>query len=260
MEIANDNLSKLSKSSGGAELLGTRHVVVLALIAVFHALLLCWAMAAPGTLPLAGAASVRMLPYLTIALAASLAALTAPVLMDADSAPGLNLGRALFAALWQGGAFGFFLMLDARLTSLNTGGMLRAAVWLSLVALCCLLLANVLRRAYMGLVFFWICALPVGIYLLAELFMISPAGSSGWTQASGPQAQAIRAFVSQMLSLSPATGAAGALSGVLPDGSPYAAGWPMAVLAVIDVVLGGFVLKVKTREAAQVPELSVERA
>src|SRR3954470_7159645 len=94
MEIANDNLSKMSVSEPAAlsqnaseAFLTSRLAIGLAIIAASHALLLGWALAAPGTLPLAGVASIRILPYLSCALATALAALYAPLLF-----PPLNRG------------------------------------------------------------------------------------------------------------------------------------------------------------------------
>lgn len=224
----------------------------LAFAAACHALLIGWALAAPGSLPLAGMASVRVLPYLVCALASVLAVLSAPLLLGEENAarPGLLLGRAAFAAIWQGGAMGFFLMIAARLTPLNSGGIARASLWLSAVAFTCLLLASVARRAYAGLSFFWLFALPVCAYWFAEIFLMSPAGSSGWQQASGPQAQAARACVRALLSMSPATGAAGALTGVLADGSDYGI-WPLTALAAIDLIMAWRILR-----SVEVSELS----
>ena len=211
----------------------------MALIAAAHALLLGWALAAPGTLPMAGMTPVRVVPYLMCALASAIAALAAPLLLGEDNAvPGaVRLGRAAFAALWQGAVAGFFLMIAARLTPLSPAGIARAAGWLAVVAFTCLLLAGLARRAYAGLSFFWLFAMPVCGYLWAEIFLITPVGNSGWTQSTGPQASAMRAFVHGVLSISPATGATGALTGVLFDGSEYALGWPLASLALVSVIL-----------------------
>ena len=157
--------------------------------------------------------------------------------MGSPRISGVCARRAAFAALWQGAVAGFFLMVAARLTPLNPGGILRAAVWLGAVAFTCMLLAGLARRAFTGLGFFWLFALPVCGYLLAEIFLMSPAGSSGWQQATGPQATAMRSFVHAILGFSPATGAAAALTGIHLDGGEYALGWPLSILAGIDLLL-----------------------
>lgn len=222
-------------------LLPPRLAAGLALITIVHVLLLGWSLAPAGSVPFAGLVQMRTLPYLMCAWAAALIVLSAPLLLpeneDAETPVNLHLGRALFAALWQGAVSGFFLMIAARLTPLNPAGILLASAWLSAVAFTCLLITAVSCRAYAGLSFFWLFALPVCGYLLAELFLMSPAGNSGWQQSSGPQAQAIRGFLHALLSFSPATGAAAALTGSHLDGSVYSGTGSWIALGVINAIL-----------------------
>jgi hypothetical protein len=74
-----------------------------------------------------------------------------------------------------------------------------------------------------GLVFLWAVAVPVGCYLVAEVFVSTPAGAVGWRLAAGPGVEALRAVVDWLLRLSPGTAAVGTLSGVLPGGG--SCGW-----------------------------------
>ncbi|HEY3322752.1 MAG TPA: hypothetical protein VGP72_20010 [Planctomycetota bacterium] len=229
-------------------LLSARLTICLAIIAILHALLICWVLATSGSIvPLAGLASPAALSFLACALASILALLMPPFMFPVEGPASESsltlLQRSIFSSLWQGAVFAFFLLLASRLTPLNSAGILCAAAWIALVALCGNLLTLLWRKAFAGLAFFWLFALPVCCYMLTEVFLMTPSGSSGWQQARGPAAEALRLLVHGSLSLSPASSAAGALTGLLPDGSPYAATMPLTVLAFIDAALAALLLR-----------------
>jgi hypothetical protein len=109
------------------------------------------------------------------------------------------------------------------MTPLGGPGILRSLLVVTATLTAAVLLAARFPRAYAGLIFLWAVALPVGCFLLVEVFLSTPAGAVGWRQARGSTAAGLREAVAWLLSLSPGTAAIGTLRGELADGG--AAGW-----------------------------------
>ena len=236
-----------------ARLINRRMLAGLGAVAAAQALLICLA-ALPG-LGCTEVLTPQVLPAALVGLALGLGLLLAPFWTEerASGSPadeelegggrrreGTDLARsarstsfmppcaarlapAVFVAVWQAAALGYFLLVASRLAPLEAAGAVRsllavgAALWLAAA------LARRFPRAYTGVVFLWAVAVPVGCYLVAEVFVSTPAGAVGWRQAAGPGAEALRAVVDWLLSLSPGTAAVGTLSGVLPGGG--SCGW-----------------------------------
>jgi hypothetical protein len=220
-----------------ARLLPLRVAVILALTVVVEALAACWVLGTGLSLPLAGAMPIALLPQLLAGVALALALFTAPFLA-ASSAPSpcplpqgeggtTAVARAAFAALWQAGALGFLLLVATRLAPLTDRAIVLACAWLALCALAALLLAQVAPRCYAGIVFIWVIAVPVCLYLTIEVALSTPSGPS----------PALRALADWLLGISPGTAFPGILTGRLPGGSPFVATVPFAVMAVANVVL-----------------------
>lgn len=203
-------------------------------IAGLYAIAIGWSVStAAGMWPLGGAFSVRLIPQLICALAAAIAVLSPPVLMEpvsTETNPKVCLARMLFSALWQGAVAALFLTLAARLTPLSPSAILRASTWLALCALMAQWVALIFPKPYAAFSFAWLFAMPTLCYFLADIFLMSPAGGNGWAGSSGVHAEFLRAVVRECLHYSPATGAAGNLSGYLADGSPCEGWIPFGVL------------------------------
>ncbi|MGD0089556.1 MAG: hypothetical protein ABSE73_06510 [Planctomycetota bacterium] len=233
-----------------------RMAVLLAATALLEAGAACWALGAGGlNLPFSGAIPVELLPQLLGGLALALAVFCAPLFFSilplrageggGPSAPSpyplpqgergtsALLGPAFFASVWQAGSLGFALLVLGRLTPLAPAGILQTCVWLALCALAGVFLAQLCPRAFAGIMFTWIIALPVSGYFLAEAFLSSPGGAGGWTSASG----GLRGLLHWLLSLSPGTALSGALTGLLPDGSVWAWKAPFLLLCILNGVL-----------------------
>ncbi|MCY3024037.1 MAG: hypothetical protein NTW87_34085 [Planctomycetota bacterium] len=240
--------------AGAVRLLPLRMTCVLAATALVQASVATWALG-PGLLklPLAGVVSAGTVPLLLGGVAMVLAVFTAPLLLGASD-PGWDtarwtLARASVAAAWQAAVLGFMLLAVSRLTPVDSRGILLACTWLGLCALMSILLARLAPWAFAGVMFFWACAVPVCCYMVAELFLAGPGGNVGWSQATGPHVQGLRATVHWGLGLSPGTSLAGALTGVLPDGTEYAAGVPFMLMCMIGGLLGWGVVRRCSREA-----------
>jgi hypothetical protein len=224
--------------------------VLLAATVVIEAALLAWALgAARLKLPLGAVIPVPLLPRMLCGVALALAVFSAPLLWHGHpahehgrGARAMLLVRAAYAAAWQALVLGFLLLVLARLAPLAAGSILQASVWLGLCAFAVILLALLVPRAYAGLVFIWIVAVPVCVYMVAEVFIVSHGGV-GWSDATGPQADTLRAATHWLLSLSPGTALDGALTGILADGTDFAWVLPFVHMCILDVVLAWFVAR-----------------
>ena len=200
-----------------------------------------WALAsADSVLPLPGVVSGGSLPLWVAEVALIVTIFIAPLMFELDfeiKHTRWLLGRALFAALWQGITLSFFLMVASRVTPIESSRILLSATYLSFAALCLFLTAAALRRYFSAISFIWCVALPVATYFLVELFIFSPGGNKGWSHSTGAPADALRAATHWILSLSPPTALMGALQGALPDGSDFSATVPLIVLGLISAGL-----------------------
>ncbi len=204
--------------------LPARLALILAAIALCEGLTACWITGALGSwLPLSGMIPLSSLPHILCGLTIALAALATPFLVgNSSDRPRLTLFQALFAALWQSGMFCFFLMVCGRLSPLQPGGIALAAMWAAAFAFCCLMLCELAPRAYSGVMFFWVIAMPMVGYFTADVFA-DKASSNGWQPYEANSS--VYAFVHALLNFSPGTATAAALDGALPDGNS-AAPWP----------------------------------
>jgi hypothetical protein len=211
-------------------LLTRRAILGLGLVSVAEALLVCLAVW-PG-MPWAELLDAEALPAALVGLALGLGLLLAPAWAEDPRArppsagqlpPGEVLCRAAFLAGWQAATLGYFLLVAGRMTPLGGPGIFRSLLVVAATLSVAVLLAARIPRAYAGLIFLWAVALPVGCFLLVEVFLSTPAGAVGWRQAAGPTAASLRETVAWLLSLSPGTAAIGTLRGELADGG--AAGW-----------------------------------
>ena len=232
--------------------------VILGLAAVALGLAASWIAGALGTwLPFSGAIPLTSLPHVLCGLAVALAALLAPLVTD-KNAPRLSLTQLAFSAIFQGAMFQFFLMVTARLVPLDPAGIALSALGLSLFALCCLLISEVVPRAYTGLVFFWVVALPMICYLTADIYLAGPGSTKGWQ--GGESSGLIYVVTHTLLMLSPGTAIAAMLDGALPDGSYALPGVAFGLLLVVTAALVFVRLKLATREAKTPAVVSFEVA
>jgi hypothetical protein len=208
---------------------------------LFLGALSAWALAVPGSwLPLTGVISASALPLWVVETSLLVTIFIAPLIFEIEPDSRQTrwlLGRALFAAVWQGITLSFFLMVASRVTPVESSRILLASTYLAFVALALFLLAAAMRKFFSALSFAWCVALPVGTYFLVELFLFSPGGSKGWAQSTGAAADALRTATHWILSLSPPTGLMGALNGILPGGSDFSATIPLIVLGTVSICL-----------------------
>jgi hypothetical protein len=238
--------------------LPARLALILAAIALCQGLTACWITGALGSwLPLSGAIPLPSLPHILCGMAVALSALAAPFLAGAraDAESGeplprseLTLIQAAFAALWQGGMFCYFLMVCGRLVPLEPGGIALASVWVAVAAFCCLLLTQALPRAYAGIVFFWIVAVPMTGYITADVFLFGPGSGGGWQPIENNRA--IYTFVHALLNISPATATAAALDGALPDGALAAPLYGLAGVLIVSAALAVLIWKRNRRPSS----------
>jgi len=205
--------------------------LALGAVAALEGFVACWVVGAfRSWAPYSGAVPLESLPHVLCGLAVVLAALIAPLIVRPDQKGRSAIVLSLFAALWQGAVFGYFMMVAARLVPIEPSGIFLASVWIALFAFCCLSLAQTLPSAYAGIAFIWVVAVPVAGYMLVEIYLTSPAGSKGWQPES---TSAIYSFVHALLNISPGTAVAGVLDGYLPDGVPAAPAIPLAILGIV---------------------------
>jgi hypothetical protein len=176
--------------------------------------------------------TIEALPARLAAAALSLALLLAPAWSfdprTHGESPWLRSGRYAFLSLWQAAALGFFLLISARVTVLSSGAILRAVLILGASAWLVLAASRCWPRAYLGLALLWTVALPMGAFIVAEVFISTPDGSMGWARSKGPGVEAFRNTVEWVLRFSPGTAIVGALQGHLPGDAPC--GWREAGL------------------------------
>jgi hypothetical protein len=235
-------------SAPALQLFTPRLALSMGAIVVLQSALLMFVIANPK-FPFPGASAIEQLPAAICAISLVFALFWAPFLMKGTISFGQMISSAIFASLWLAVVLAFFLMISARLTPVDGMGIFLACAWMFLFAMSAVLLAQCARRAYAGVIFFWVFALPVCAYLLAEIFLISPAGNMGWTQAESSKAYAMRACVHWMLNLSPGTAIAGMLNGVLADNSETSRAIPFGVLTFLNANLIVLLRRKRLRQA-----------
>ncbi|HYG76380.1 MAG TPA: hypothetical protein VEK08_15350 [Planctomycetota bacterium] len=215
--------------------LSLRLTLGLGAMAALYALVIAWSISASSSIwPFGGTLNLRYLPQVLCAVAALFAVLSPPSLQAESSARrefSAELSRILFAALWQAAVAALFLSLAARLTPLSTSAILKTAIWIALAAFTAQLFFHLVPQRYGAISFCWLFAMPTLAFFLAEIFLMSPAGGNAWLRTSGPAAETLRSIVHTLLTLSPATSASGALTGILADGSTYDERLPLSAFA-----------------------------
>jgi len=206
----------LSDAARGAPLLPLRSVLVLGALILCEALAACWLVLQPGSaVPLAGVVPVNLVPNFLCGMALALAIFAAPFFSTQQPEPrALALARGGTVALCQALALSYLLLVSSRLTPVEGERIFTAGAWISLCALCAILLAQALPRAFTGLMFVWMIALPVLAYILAELFV--SRGNVAWAQARGTP---LYSAVHWILAVSPATATSAIIDQTMPDGS-----------------------------------------
>jgi len=189
--------------------------------------------------------AAEALPASLAAAALSLSLLLAPAWNSDPRAHDdvllLQNGRYVFLSLWQAAAFAFFLLVSARVTTLSGDAILRASLILGGAAWLALTVSRRWPRAYLGLVLFWVVAIPMAAFVVAEVFISTPNGSMGWSRAKGPGVETFRNTVEWLLRFSPGTAIIGALQGRLPGDA--SCGWREAGLFAGGGALLGFLLQ-----------------
>jgi hypothetical protein len=202
----------------------------------------------------------EVLPASLAAAALSLALLLAPA-WSADhrarcESPLQQAGRFAFLGLWQAAVLGFFLLISARVAPLASSAIVQSALILGAAAWLALTASRRWPRAYLGLALFWGVAIPMGAFIVAEVFIWTPNGSLGWSRAKGPGVEVFRGTVEWLLRFSPGTAIVGTLQGHLPGDAPC--GWREAGLfTAICTLIGGLLhwtRSAKPAEASATPE------
>ena len=128
--------------------LPVRVALILAAIALCQGFSACWITGSLGMwLPFSGSIPLTSLPHILCGLAVAMAALVAPFIsgpgnpseaegQSSQERPRLKLLQLIFTALWQSAMFCFFLMVCARLTPLDPGGITLATLWVAAFAFC----------------------------------------------------------------------------------------------------------------------------
>ncbi len=219
------------KTSPGLRLISTRMVVGLGLGAGVQALLICWAVLGPWpALEMSKVLGPSSAPGTLVGFALAWSAVLAPLWFarTAEADPWNPIYRSMFLGGWQGAALGFFLLVASRVVPLDLSGSLQALLVVSISTIFFVLLAAKGEQLYLGLAFFLLAALPMGAYLLAEVFLATPAGAMGFGKGATQEALRLRTIINLMLSFSPCTAAIGALHGKLVNGTPW--GWVQTTL------------------------------
>lgn len=182
-----------------------------------------------GKFPGTGLIDPSLLPHFITAFALLFAALAAPGLFPPLPHEGEGWGegensrwsfafRSALASLWCGVVAGFMLLVSARIAPISNAGILGASVWIAGLSWISILLSAAYPRASYGIIFAWSIVPPVIAYLLAELYLSSPAGA-GLAQA--PSGAPLRELLRWLLNASPSTAAFGALNNAQPGTIPY---------------------------------------
>jgi hypothetical protein len=225
--LADSPLPEASPSPGET-FLNAALVRVLAFETVLLALFFAWVQ---GALPLPGAGwmDAATLPLALCATAVLGVLFFAPFVVNERSAD----AAVLYAAFWPAVLLFFFLRLSSRLSPLPFAPCVEAGALFFFFALSLLQTARAWPRAFAGIAFGWVVALPVLAYFFAELTLIG-TGGVGWAQQSGPAVEPIKSVVRALLQLSPFPAIFGALNGRLFDGSEALVGWLCAVLLALN--------------------------
>lgn len=201
----------------------------------------CWAVAPAGTVPAFWAADAALAAHLIAGFGLALAAFGAPLIFAKeelrDDALRDGMAKSALAALWLGVAAGFMILAAARVSAVGDAGIAQASLWIAFTAWLSIELSRVMPRAALTVLFFWIVAVPISGYMLAEIFLSSPAGGAGLADSAAPQARALSAVLHWMMSLSPGTATVGALTGTLADGSAYSSTGAIVWMIVLAIPL-----------------------
>ncbi len=235
-------------------MLSMRSTLVLCALTLLLAAWACWAVATAGMLPAFWLANPALAPHLVAGFAIAVAAFAAPFIFTQEelSAGGvwLYMLKAAQAALWLAIAAAFMMLTVSRVSPINSGGIAHASLWIFFAGWCAIALNRIAPRAANAVLFLWLVALPVSAYMLAEVFLTSPAGGTGLAESTAQQAAALRMAIRCALNFSPGTGALGGLTGSLADGSEYSfstAAITMFAIAVVSIAI--ILRKEKNRSA-----------
>jgi hypothetical protein len=237
--------------------LPARLALLLALAAAFLGLATTWITGALGSwLPLSGSIPLTSLPHILCGIAVVLAAILAP-LTTQTTATRITLTQIAFAGLFQGAAFQYFMMVTARLVPLDPAGIALSSLGVALFAFCCVLIAEALPRAYCGLLFFWVVAVPVICFITADIFVSGPGRVKGWQAAES--SALIYSMTHALLALSPGTAITAMLDGALPDGSYALPAITLTTLAVLSASLVILRMRLSKRKTSAPAELEPAR-
>lgn len=244
-----------------------RPSLLMGAVAMAHAGVSCFILAAPSSgLPFSGIVPLETLPFFIGGLAVVLAVLIAPLSGAARNSEirpedepihsTKMFANAILSAMWQALILAYFLMVSSRLVPLDAGVIARSAAGLLFFAFICLLLAHLVPKAFAGIIFFWVIAIPTFCYIMLEVFLSSPTNKTMWDSADDVPVSAVRTLIGWLLNVSPGSGmmstlasersrslsALGPLEELLkaariPEEAAYAGNIPLYIMMTLSVVL-----------------------
>jgi hypothetical protein len=179
-----------------------------------------------------GTVSVSLLAHVLTGVLILLLSLLAPFLIGTqseDESLRHRLTRMVYLSLWVAVLEFFVLLVASRITPLETLAMLKTTAMVAFLSITLQLLAATFTRAYTGIVFLWMVAMPVSAYFMAEIFLMSPAGGRGWQEVSSPEIQTLHDTLHRLLNLSPGTFILGIFDGKHVDNSAIRWGYPLTL-------------------------------
>jgi hypothetical protein len=228
-------------------MLSLRSTLSLCAVTLLLAAWTCWTVASAGTVPAFWLGSASLAPHLIAGFCIVLAAIAAPLFFSQteliNDAPWIHLGKAAHVSLWLAAAAAFMMMTAARVSPINGSGIVGATIWIFSVAFTAIVLNRIAPRVANSILFVWIIALPIAVYMAVEVFLTSPAGGSGLADSNAPQATALRTAARWMLMLSPSTGTLGALTGTLPFDNEFSPAITFGELFTLTIFLALLTLR-----------------
>lgn len=235
-------------------MLSMRSTLVLCALTLLLAAWACWTVATAGMLPAFWLANPALAPHLVAGFAIAVAAIAASLIFTqnelSDDGGWLYQFKAAQAALWIAIAAAFIMLTVSRVSPINSGGIAHASLWIFFTGWCAITLNRIAPRAATAVLFAWIVALPVSAYMLAEVFLTSPAGGTGLAESTAPQAAALRTAIHCALNFSPGTGAIGGLTGALADGTEYSFSSALMAMCAIAAVSIAIILRTEKKRSS----------